>query len=100
MKTKKVIDCHVNIWNKEHYLPKYFSQMKRIRPGNLQIKTDADSLYQALEHADKVIIFSPQYGDSAGVQGDDNITAEAMKKYSEKFIGFAYVDDEGFVAAK
>mgnify|MGYP003314687789 CR=1 FL=1 len=49
--------------------------MKRIRPGNLQIKTDADSLYQALEHADKVIIFSPQYGDSAGVQGDDNITA-------------------------
>jgi uncharacterized protein len=88
MNNKSIIDCHVNIWNEEHYLPKYFNQMKRIRPGEMKIKTDADSLYQALENVDKAIIFSPRYGDSAGMQGDDNVTAEAMNKFSDKFIGF------------
>lgn len=87
-----ITDCHVNIWNEEHYLPEYFQQMSRVRPGKMQIKTDADSLFEALTEVDRVILFSPRYGDSVGVQGDDRVTAEAMQRYPKKFIGFAYVD--------
>ena len=87
-----ITDCHVNIWNTEHYLPEYYHQMSRVRPGKMHIKTDADSLYEALNEVDRAILFSPRYGDSAGVQGDDQVTAEAIKRYPDKFIGFAYVD--------
>ncbi|SVC23586.1 uncharacterized protein METZ01_LOCUS276440, partial [marine metagenome] len=87
-----ITDCHVNIWNTEHYLPEYYHQMSRVRPGKIHIKTDADSLYDALNEVDRAILFSPRYGDSAGVQGDDQVTAEAIKRYPDKFIGFAYVD--------
>ena len=66
--------------------------MARVRPGEMQVKTDADSLNDALADVDKVILFSPRYGDSVGVQGDYRVTAAAVKKYSAKFVGFAYVD--------
>ena len=90
--SKVIFDCHVNIWNPEHYLPIYHQLKSRVRPGEMLVKTDADSLYEALVDVDKAILFSPRYGDSAGVQGDDRVTAEAVKKYPNKFVGFAYVD--------
>jgi len=33
-----------------------------------------------------------RYGDTVGVEGDDAVTAAAVAKYPEKFVGFAYVD--------
>ena len=45
---KSITDCHVNIWNTEHYLPEYYQQMSRVRPGKMPIKTDADSLLRPL----------------------------------------------------
>ena len=43
----RITDCHVNIWNPEHYLPAYLQQMARVRPGEMLVKTDADSLYDS-----------------------------------------------------
>jgi len=89
---KPIIDCHVNIWNKDNFSRRYYESLQRVRHGELQQATDADAIYRAMEAVDRAIIFSPRYNDSAGVQGDDEITAAAVRKYPEKFVGFAYVD--------
>ena len=49
-------------------------------------------IYQAMRLVDKAIIFSLRYGDSIGIEGDDDVTSDAVRKYPAKFIGFAYVD--------
>jgi predicted TIM-barrel fold metal-dependent hydrolase len=41
---------------------------------------------------DKAIIFSLRYGDSAGIDGDDEVTAAAVAKHPGKFVGFACLD--------
>jgi predicted TIM-barrel fold metal-dependent hydrolase len=41
---------------------------------------------------DRAIIFSLRYGDSIGIESDDDTTARAVRSYPEKFVGFAYVD--------
>ena len=41
---------------------------------------------------DRAIVFSLRYGDSAGIDGNDQVTAAAVRKYPDKFVGFAYVD--------
>jgi predicted TIM-barrel fold metal-dependent hydrolase len=41
---------------------------------------------------DKAILFSLRYADSAGIDGDDEVTARAVRKYPDKFVGFAAVD--------
>jgi predicted TIM-barrel fold metal-dependent hydrolase len=56
------------------------------------IPTDADSIFAAMELAHKVIIFSPRYGDSVGIQGEDSTVFKAVRKYPDKFVGFAYFD--------
>jgi hypothetical protein len=40
----------------------------------------------------RAIVFSLRYGDSAGIDGNDEVTAAALKKYPNKFVGFAAVD--------
>ncbi len=89
-----IYDCHVNIWDESHYLPLYFEQLGRVREGELQHRADAETLIVAMEDASKAIIFSPRYRDSAGVEGDDQVTAAAVAKYPEKFVGFAFVDPQ------
>ena len=89
---KPIYDCHVNVWKPEHYLPLYQDQLSRVRPGGFPQVSDADTLARELEGAEKAILFSPRYGDSLGIQGDDLTTAEAVAKYPELFVGFAYVD--------
>ena len=42
--------------------------MARVRPGEMLVKIDADSLYDALAVVDKDIMFSPRYVDSVGVR--------------------------------
>jgi hypothetical protein len=67
-------------------------QIARVRPGELLVPTDADSIFAAMELAHRVIIFSPRYGDSVGIQGEDSTVFKAIQKYPDKFVGFAYFD--------
>ncbi len=88
-----IVDCHVNLWNPEHFTPLYAEQMRRVRSdGDYGLKADAETLYGAMADVDRAIIFSPRYRDSAGVDGDDVAVADAVARYPDKFVGFAYVD--------
>ena len=87
-----IVDCHVNIWEERHLRPLFAEQMARIRPGGMGLKADADTLYAAMQDVDRAIVFALRYGDSAGVESDDETTAAAVAKYPDKFVGFAYAD--------
>ncbi len=88
-----IVDCHVNIWEDRHVRPLFAEQLSRVRPqGAVGLKADADTLYKEMEGVDRAIIFALRYGDSAGVESDDETTAAAVRKYPDKFVGFAYVD--------
>ena len=87
-----IVDCHVNIWEDRHVLPLWREQMQRVRPGGVPPKADAKTLAKAMSGVDKAIIFALRYGDSAGIESDDETTAAAVKAYPKKFVGFAYVD--------
>ena len=89
---RPIYDCHVNVWNPEHYLPLYQEQLARVRPGGLPPQSDADTLARELSGAAKAIVFSPRYGDSFGIQGSDEATADAVARYPDRFVGFAYLD--------
>lgn len=89
---QKIVDCHVNIWEEEHVLPLYSKQLSRTRTGELKERADAETLFEEMAGVDKAIIFSLRYGDSVGIESNDELTAAAVRKYSEKFVGFAYVD--------
>lgn len=85
-------DCHVNIWDEEHVTPLYHEQMARVRPGEMAPKANADTLYAEMAEVEKAIVFALRYGDSVGIESDDAMTAAAVAKYADKFVGFAYVD--------
>jgi hypothetical protein len=92
MPARAYCDCHVNIWTPEQVLPLWGQSQGRIRSGELAPKADADTLYAEMAHVDKAIVFSLRYGDSIGIDGDDETTAAAVRKYSDKFVGLAAVD--------
>ncbi len=92
MTARAYCDCHVNIWNDEHVLPLYTQQLARVRAGAMAPKADADTLYAEMAHVEKAIVFALRYGDSIGIESDDETTAAAVAKYPDKFVGFAYVD--------
>ena len=85
-------DCHVNIWNPEHVLPLYNEQLGRVRAGELAPRADADTVFGEMQEVEKAIVFGLRYGDSLGIESDDETTAAAVRKYPDKFVGFAYVD--------
>ena len=85
-------DCHVNIWTDEQVLPLYNQQLGRVRQGEMAPKADADTLYREMAHVDKAIVFSLRYHDSLGIDGNDEVTAAAVRKYPDKFVGLAAVD--------
>ncbi|MDA1097593.1 MAG: amidohydrolase family protein [Proteobacteria bacterium] len=88
-----IVDCHVNLWNDEHFSPLYAEQMRRVRAdGGYGLKADAETVYEAMAEVDKAILFSPRYRKSAGVEGNDGAVADAVSRYPDKFIGFAFVD--------
>lgn len=90
-----IVDCHVNIYEERHVragMREYLEKKKRMRPGPYGTKADADTIYNAMAAADKAILFTLRYGDSTGVEGDDEVTAAAVTKHPDKFVGFAYVD--------
>jgi predicted TIM-barrel fold metal-dependent hydrolase len=92
MAVRAYCDCHVNIWEDEHVLPLYNTLHSRVRQGEIAPKADADTLYEAMSSVEKAIIFTLRYGDAIGIEGNDEITAAAVSKYPDKFVGFAYVD--------
>jgi predicted TIM-barrel fold metal-dependent hydrolase len=92
MTDRPIYDCHVNIWDDRHVLPLYHQQMARVRSGAMQERADADTLAAAMALVEKAIIFTLRYGDSAGIDGDDETTAAAVARYPDKFVGFAAVD--------
>ena len=92
MTKRAFCDCHVNIWNEEHVLPLYAEQLARVRAGEMAPKADADTLYAEMAHVEKAIVFALRYGDSVGIESNDETTAAAVAKYPDKFVGFAYVD--------
>ena len=87
-----IVDCHVNIWNDEHVRPLFAVGTAYSRPGSVSPRADADTIYQAMRGVDRAIVFSLRYGDSAGIDGNEEVTAAAVKKYPDKFVGFAAVD--------
>src|SRR6266481_3704883 len=80
-----ICDCHVNIWNPEHVRPSFEQQLSRVRPGDVGMRADADSIYEAMRDVDRAILFTLGYGDSIGIEGDDDVTAAAVRKYPHKF---------------
>jgi predicted TIM-barrel fold metal-dependent hydrolase len=87
-----IVDCHVNIWNDEHVLPLFHQQLARVRPGSIQMRSDADTLSRVMQSVARAIIFSLRYPDSLGINGDDEVTAAAVQRYPDRFVGFAAVD--------
>jgi predicted TIM-barrel fold metal-dependent hydrolase len=87
-----IIDCHVNIYDDHQIMPVHGSFAPIVRPGGYAPKADADTVFAAMQEVDRAIIFSLRYRDSAGIDGDDEVTARAVAKYPDKFIGFACVD--------
>ena len=92
MTARAYCDCHVNIWNDEHVLPLYEQQLSRVRQGDMAPKADADTIYSEMAGVEKAIVFSLRYGDSIGIEGNDEVTAAAVAKYPDKLVGFAYAD--------
>lgn len=88
-----MIDCHVNIWDEENLNDLFYKQIGLSRKGSVKsYKADADSLHQELVDIDKAIIFGVKYADSIGIETPDEVTAKAIEKYPEKFIGFCGLD--------
>ena len=92
MTTRAYCDCHVNIWNPEHVLPLWSTQLGRVRQGDMAPLADGDTIFAEMAEVEKAIVFSLRYGDSVGIESDDETTAAAMRKYPEKIVGFAYAD--------
>ncbi len=92
MTARAYCDCHVNIWNEDHVLPLYHQQLSRVRLGEMAPRADAETIYAEMTKVEKAIIFGLRYGDSAGIESDDETTAAAVAKHPDKFVGFAYAD--------
>lgn len=87
-----IVDCHVNLWDPEHVRERYVRGTAMARHGTIGTVSDMDTVHAAMAGVDRAIVFSLRYADSAGIDGNDEVTARAVAKYPEKFIGFAAVD--------
>jgi predicted TIM-barrel fold metal-dependent hydrolase len=90
--TRMIVDCHVNLWEPQHVRPLFTAGTAYSRPGAVSPIADPDTVHDAMVGVDKAIVFSLRYADSAGIDGDDEVTARAVRKYPGKFVGFAAVD--------
>jgi predicted TIM-barrel fold metal-dependent hydrolase len=87
-----IVDCHVNLFEERHVTPLLQAETKHFRPDAYALRADPDTVYAAMAGVDRAIVFSLRYGDASGIDGDDDITAQAVAKYPEKFVGFAALD--------
>jgi predicted TIM-barrel fold metal-dependent hydrolase len=87
-----IVDCHVNVYEDHQVLQLQRDVTVNARPGSFQLYANPERVYEAMSAVDKAILFSLRYANSAGVDGDDEVTARAVRKYPDKFVGFATVD--------
>jgi predicted TIM-barrel fold metal-dependent hydrolase len=87
-----VVDAHVNIWNEEDILPLFYDQLRRVRPGEMSHRADADAIHAAMSNVDRAIVFPISYADTIGIESSNDTCAAAVAKYPDKLIGFCYVD--------
>jgi predicted TIM-barrel fold metal-dependent hydrolase len=87
-----IVDCHVNLFEERHVSPLLRAETKHFRPDAPALRADPDTVYAAMAEVDKAIVFSLRYADASGIDGDDEVTAQAVAKYPEKFVGFAALD--------
>lgn len=87
-----IVDCHVNVYDDDMILPLFGAGASNAVPGGFKLKSDADTVHAAMADVDKAIVFSLRYKDSAGIDGNDEVTARAVAKYPNKFVGFACID--------
>ena len=87
-----IVDCHVNVYDDDMILPLFGACASNAVPGGFKLKSDADTVHAAMKEVDKAIVFSLRYKDSAGIDGNDEVTARAVAKYPDKFVGFACID--------
>ncbi len=87
-----IVDCHVNIFEDQHVSPLLRAETRHFRPGAPELRADPDTVYRAMAAADRAIVFSLRYADASGIDGDDEVTARAVAKYPDKFMGFAALD--------
>ena len=78
MAARAYCDCHVNIWNSEHVLPLYERQLSRVRQGEMAPRADAETIFAEMAEVEKTIVFALRYGDSIGIESDDETTAAAV----------------------
>ena len=77
-----IVDCHVNLWEPQHLRPLFTAGTAYSRPGSVSPIADPDTVHAAMAGVDKAIVFSLRYGDSAGIDGDDEVTARAVREIS------------------
>ena len=67
----------------------------RVRKGEMAPKADADTLYREMADVEKAIVFALRYGDSIGIESNDETTAAAVEKYPDKFVGLRLLSIRG-----
>lgn len=87
-----IVDCHVNVYDDTQILPLFAEQSAKARPGGFPPRATPEIVAEAMREVDRAIVFSLRYADSAGIDGDDEVTARAVAACPDKLIGFAAVD--------
>jgi predicted TIM-barrel fold metal-dependent hydrolase len=87
-----IVDCHVNVYEAHQLTPLFSEGTAWSRPGSVNPAADADTIHAAMDGVDRAILFSRRYVDSAGIDGNDEVTAAAVAKYPDTFTGFAAID--------
>ncbi len=87
-----IVDCHVNVYDDDMILPLFGQGASNAVPGGFKLQANADTVYAAMKNVDKAIVFSLRYKDSVGIDGNDEVTARAVARYPDKFVGFACID--------
>ena len=89
-----IVDCHVNIWNHDQVTPLWREQMARVRPdGAPGPLADADTLFQAMQEVYKAIVFPIRYGDSGGIESDDETCAACVAQSHTEHASKIYIRD-------
>ena len=77
-----IVDCHVNVYEDLQLLQLQKAVSVNARPGSFQLLANPEKIHAAMAAVDKAIIFSLRYANSAGIDGDDEVTAARCREIS------------------
>lgn len=86
-----IVDCHVNVWEHRHVRP-LARQHVKTRADEVTLTATPEQVKAAMAGVDRYIAFTLRYGDSVGVEGEDETTARLMALDPGRCVGFAYAD--------